>query len=152
MLGAVLNSHPTLFRAMVLRMPFLDPISAGINPSLALTTVEYSEWGRPATNTRDFDYMLSYSPYHQLDHANAHASTTSVFLRSSLKDERVPYWQALKWVAKRRTLYANTTMSDPPLTLLSMSFDDGHLGSNDMETYRDGIVQEQCFLLSQIMK
>ncbi len=60
-LGVVANQRPHLFRAMVLRSPFLDVLTAMMQPSLPLTIHEYEEWGDPA-NEEVFDFMSSYSP------------------------------------------------------------------------------------------
>ncbi|KAG0008518.1 hypothetical protein BGZ80_003350, partial [Entomortierella chlamydospora] len=63
LMGAVCNMRPDLFRAMVLNVPFLDPMTAMLNPETPLTKVEYLEWGNPAESEKMYDYMASYAPY-----------------------------------------------------------------------------------------
>ena len=41
---------------------FVDVVTTMSDPSVPLTTLEYEEWGNPA-DKREYDYMLSYSPY-----------------------------------------------------------------------------------------
>ncbi|KAF9376816.1 hypothetical protein BGX21_003381 [Mortierella sp. AD011] len=48
---------------MVLNVPFLDPMTAMLNPETPLTKVEYLEWGNPAESEKMYDYMASYAPY-----------------------------------------------------------------------------------------
>ena len=46
-MGAVLNMRPDLFRAAVLRVPFVDVINTMLDESLPLTVGEFEEWGNP---------------------------------------------------------------------------------------------------------
>ncbi|KAF9942190.1 hypothetical protein BGZ65_008276 [Modicella reniformis] len=63
LMGAVCNIRPDLFRAMVLNVPFLDPMTTMLDPMIPLTKVEFLEWGNPAESEKMFDYMRSYAPY-----------------------------------------------------------------------------------------
>jgi oligopeptidase B len=42
--------RPDLFRAIVLRSPFLDPATTMLEEDLPLTIHEYDEWGNPSDN------------------------------------------------------------------------------------------------------
>ena len=66
LLGAVINMEPNLYRGIISNVPFVDIITTMSDPSIPLTTGEYSEWGNP-TNKEEFDYMLSYSPYDNIE-------------------------------------------------------------------------------------
>lgn len=61
--GAVCNMRPDLFRAMILNVPFLDPMTTMLDPKIPLTKVEFLEWGNPAESKEMYDYMKSYAPY-----------------------------------------------------------------------------------------
>ena len=50
-------------------MPFVDVVTTMLDPSIPLTTFEYDEWGNPDDRTY-FDYMLSYSPYDNVEAKN----------------------------------------------------------------------------------
>ncbi|KAG0242997.1 hypothetical protein BGX31_011400 [Mortierella sp. GBA43] len=63
LMGAVFNMRPDLFRAMVLNVPFLDPMTTMLDPNIPLTKVEFLEWGNPAESREMYDYMRSYAPY-----------------------------------------------------------------------------------------
>ncbi|KAF9358364.1 hypothetical protein BGX34_008958 [Mortierella sp. NVP85] len=63
LMGAVCNMRPDLFRAMILNVPFLDPMTTMLDPKIPLTTVEFLEWGNPAESKEMYDYMRSYAPY-----------------------------------------------------------------------------------------
>ena len=47
-------------------MPFVDVVTTMLDASIPLTTGEYDEWGDP--NQKEYyDYMLSYSPYDNIE-------------------------------------------------------------------------------------
>ena len=68
LMGAVVNERPDLFRAVHSAVPFVDVMSTMMDASLPLTVGEYLEWGNPNEKPA-FDYMLSYSPYDNLEEA-----------------------------------------------------------------------------------
>jgi oligopeptidase B len=55
--------RPDLFRAIIMSVPFLDPMTTMLDPEIPLTKVEYLEWGNPAESEQMYDYMASYAPY-----------------------------------------------------------------------------------------
>ncbi|MGJ3626555.1 prolyl oligopeptidase family serine peptidase [Sphingomonas sp. MMS24-JH45] len=59
---------------------------------------EYDEWGNPAEK-KYYDYMLSYSPYDQVQ-AKAYAR----YVGTGLWDSQVQYFEPAKWVAKLREM------------------------------------------------
>ncbi|KAJ1984339.1 hypothetical protein H4R34_000714 [Dimargaris verticillata] len=114
--GAAINQRPELYRAALLDVPFVDVVSTMINPDLPLTQVEYLEWGNPSESRQDYERMRSYSPYDnvpQVVHDAPSSSTIdnpltnicrwpSIMVTAGMKDQRVLYWQTLKWAAKLR--------------------------------------------------
>jgi hypothetical protein len=48
LIGAVANSAPELFSAMVAQVPFVDVLTTMLDDSLPLTVGEWEEWGNPA--------------------------------------------------------------------------------------------------------
>ncbi|KAF9178174.1 hypothetical protein BGZ50_008016 [Haplosporangium sp. Z 11] len=71
LMGAVCNMRPDLFRAMIMNVPFLDPMTTMLDPKIPLTKVEYLEWGNPAESGRMYDYMASYAPYDTIPEYNS---------------------------------------------------------------------------------
>ena len=99
LMGAVLNLCPDLFHAAILEVPFVDLINTMLDESLPLTTAEFEEWGNPKQKEA-FDYMLSYSPYDNIE-AKAYPN---MLVKTSLNDSQVMYWEPAKYVAKMRAL------------------------------------------------
>lgn len=60
------NRRPELFRAMVMRSPFLEPLNTMLDPSQPLTAYEYEEWGNPIDSHDDFVNILGYDPYENI--------------------------------------------------------------------------------------
>ena len=97
LMGGVSNLTPELYNGIIAAVPFVDVISTMLDESIPLTTGEFDEWGNPKEKEA-YDYMLSYSPYDQVeakDYPNM-LVTTGYF------DSQVQYWEPAKWVAKLR--------------------------------------------------
>jgi oligopeptidase B len=120
LMGAVTNMRPDLFKGVVAEVPFVDVITTMLDPSIPLTTGEYDEWGDP--NQKEYyDYMLSYSPY---DNVEA-KSYPSLLITGGLHDSQVQYWEPAKWAAKLRAL-----KTDRNRLLLKTNMDAGHGGAS----------------------
>ena len=63
LIGAVTNMRPDLFKAIIIDVPFVDVINTMSDDTLPLTPPEWEEWGNPIQNKSDFEYIMSYSPY-----------------------------------------------------------------------------------------
>ena len=118
LVGAVINMAPELFHGVVARVPFVDVITTMLDDSIPLTTSEFDEWGDP--NKKDYyDYMLSYSPY---DNVQA-KDYPHLLVTTGLHDSQVQYWEPAKWVAKLRAV--KTDSND---LLLKTNMEAGHGG------------------------
>ncbi|MFP5209779.1 MAG: S9 family peptidase [Acidobacteriota bacterium] len=137
LMGAVVNMRPELFRAVVSHVPFVDVMNTMLDASLPLTVPEYEEWGDP-NQEEYFRYMLSYSPYDNLNAANYPA----MLVKTSLHDSQVMYWEPAKYVAKLRTL---KTDSNPLLLVTNMKA--GHGGASGRYDYLKEIALDYAFLL-----
>src|SRR6202040_639579 len=99
LMGAVLNMRPDLFHAALVGVPFVDVINTMLDESLPLTVAEFEEWGNPKEKPA-FDYMISYSPYDNIE-----AKTyPNMLVRTSFNDSQVMYWEPAKYVAKMRAV------------------------------------------------
>jgi oligopeptidase B len=97
LMGAVLNMRPELFHAALVGVPFVDVINTMLDESIPLTVPEFEEWGNPKEKPA-FDYMISYSPYDNIE-----AKTyPNILVRTSFNDSQVMYWEPAKYVAKMR--------------------------------------------------
>jgi len=53
---------PDLFAGILAQVPFVDPLTTILDPSLPLTVTEWDEWGNPLSDSDVYHYMKSYSP------------------------------------------------------------------------------------------
>ncbi len=143
LMGAVVNLRPELFRAVLSHVPFVDVMNTMLDASLPLTIGEYEEWGNP-NEPGDFAYMLSYSPYENLDRLTVEV-VPAMLVKTSLNDSQVMYWEPAKYVAKLRTLKRN----DTPL-LLHINMEAGHGGASGRYDYLKEIAFDYAFLLTQL--
>jgi oligopeptidase B len=140
LVGAVANLSPGDYRGIVAQVPFVDVVTTMLDDSIPLTTNEYDEWGNP-TERKDYDYMLSYSPY---DNIQAQFYP-AMFVTTGLWDSQVQYYEPAKWIAKLRAL-----KTDQNPLLLHVDMEAGHGGkSGRFQRYRE-IAMEYAFVLDQV--
>jgi oligopeptidase B len=120
LIGAVLNTRPTLAHGALLRVPFVDVINTMLDESLPLTVGEFEEWGNPKI-PEHYEYMKTYCPYTNL----ATRPYRTILVRTALNDSQVMYWEPAKWVARLRALNG----AHPPL-LFKINMAAGHGGSS----------------------
>jgi oligopeptidase B len=134
LMGAVMNARPDLFRGIVAAVPFVDVVTTMLDESIPLTTSEYDEWGNP-NDKAYYDYMLSYSPYDNLEAQEY----PNLLVTTSLHDSQVQYWEPAKWVARLRALRADTIRpGDENRLLLRTKMEAGHGGvSGRYKRYRE---------------
>jgi oligopeptidase B len=120
LMGAVSNMRPDLFKGIVAEVPFVDVVTTMLDSSIPLTTGEYDEWGDPSRK-EFYDYMLSYSPYDNVERK----AYPAMLITAGLHDSQVQYWEPAKWAAKLREL---KTDSNP--VLLKTNMDAGHGGAS----------------------
>ena len=99
LMGAVMNMRPDLWTGLVADVPFVDVVTTMMDETIPLTTSEWDEWGNPKEK-EFYDYMLSYSPYDQVE-AKGYPH---LLVTTSLNDSQVQYFEPAKWVAKLRAL------------------------------------------------
>jgi oligopeptidase B len=141
LVGAVLNIRPELFRAAVLRVPFVDVINTMLDESLPLTVGEFEEWGNPKIREH-YEYMKRYCPY-----TNAGSRRyPAMLVRTSLNDSQVMYWEPAKYVAKLRV----TARPDGGPLLFKVNMDAGHGGaSGRYDALRESAI-DFAFILSRL--
>ena len=128
LIGAVLNMQPYLFKGAVASVPFVDVVTTMLDDTIPLTTSEYDEWGNPNVKAY-YDYMLSYSPYDNVEAKDY----PNLLVLTSLHDSQVQYWEPAKWVAKLRALKTDTNR-----LLLRTKMEAGHGGvSGRYKQYRE---------------
>ncbi|MEO7018014.1 MAG: S9 family peptidase [Leifsonia sp.] len=106
LMGAVANLAPRYFSGILAEVPFVDPLTSILDPSLPLTVIEWDEWGDPLHDPEVYAYMKSYSPIENV-HETHYPRILAV---TSLNDTRVLYVEPAKWVAKLREVGADALL------------------------------------------
>ena len=141
LMGAIVNSDPELWGAVIADVPFVDVLNTMLDESLPLTPGEWPEWGNPREDKAAFELIRSYSPY---DNVRAQAYPP-MFISGGLNDPRVTYWEPAKWAAKLRA-----TKTDSNVLLLKTNMGAGHGGkSGRFDSLREG-AEEHAFVLWQL--
>ena len=117
LMGAVANLAPEAFGGIVASVPFVDPLTTILDPSLPLTVIEWDEWGNPLADKEAYDYIKSYSPYENVQDR----PYPPVLVITSLHDTRVFFVEPAKWVQKLRQHSKNPV-------LLKIDLNAGHGG------------------------
>ena len=121
LMGAVLNMRPDLFHAALVGVPFVDVMNTMLDETLPLTVGEFEEWGNPKEKAA-FDYMITYSPYDNIQ-AKAYPA---MLVKTSFNDSQVMYWEPAKYVAKMRA-----TRTDHNILILKTNLSPaGHGGAS----------------------
>ena len=137
LIGAVLNMEPELYNGVISNVPFVDVITTMSDPSIPLTTGEYDEWGNPE-NKDEFEYIMQYSPYDNIDHLEY----PSILVTAGLWDSQVQYYEPAKYVAKLREF----NQSKHPI-LMKVNLSAGHSGVSGRFSRLKEVALEYAFLL-----
>jgi oligopeptidase B len=140
LMGAVVNMRPDLFHVVDASVPFVDLMNTMLDPTIPLTVIEYDEWGNP-NEEEYFHYMLSYSPYDNVE-AKAYPH---MLISAGLNDPRVHYWEPAKWCAKLREL-----KTDDNVLLLKTNMGAGHQGASGRYGYLEELAFDYTFVLDRL--
>ncbi|MGD8540189.1 MAG: S9 family peptidase [Candidatus Aminicenantes bacterium] len=140
LMGAVVNMRPDLWKGVIADVPYVDVITTMLDTSIPLTTGEFDEWGNPQ-NKEYYDYMLSYSPYDQVEAKDYPA----MLVTTGYHDSQVQYFEPAKWVAKLRAM-----KTDDNLLIFHINMEAGHGGvSGRFRQYRE-IALGYAFMLDLV--
>ena len=137
LIGAVINMAPDLFKAVLAGVPFVDVVTTMLDESIPLTTGEFDEWGNPKIK-KYYDYMLSYSPYDNVEAKNYPA----MLITTGLHDSQVQYFEPAKWIAKLRDL-----KTDDNILIMDCNMDVGHGGASGRFKRYKLVALEYAFLM-----
>ena len=141
LMGAVVNSDPELWGAVVADVPFVDVLNTMLDDTLPLTPGEWPEWGNPITDKAAFDLIRSYSPY---DNVRAQAYPP-MLITGGLTDPRVTYWEPAKWAAKLRA-----TKTDANPLFLKINMGAGHGGKSGRWERLHEVADTYAFILTMV--
>ena len=142
LMGAIINQAPELYKGVVAAVPFVDVVTTMLDESIPLTTGEFEEWGNPK-NKKSYDYMLSYSPYDQVQRKKY----PNLLVTAGLHDSQVQYWEPAKWVAKLRAY-----KTDQNILILHTNMSAGHGGASGRFTALKDTALNYSFLLDLAKK
>ncbi len=140
LMGAVVNLRPELFKVVVAQVPFVDVVTTMLDETLPLTTGEFEEWGNPKDKTY-YDYMLSYSPYDNVEKKNY----PSMLVTTGLHDSQVQYFEPAKWVAKLREM-----KTDNNKLIMSVNMEAGHGGASGRFDRLKEVALEYAFIFDAL--
>jgi oligopeptidase B len=140
LMGAVANMRGDLFRAVLLKVPFVDVINTMMDASLPLTVGEYEEWGNPNVEA-DYRYMKTYCPYTNLEAKDY----PTMLVKTAFNDSQVMYWEPAKYVARLRVVKTN----DTPL-VLKTNMAAGHGGASGRYDFLREVAFDYAFLLREL--
>ncbi|ESQ74431.1 peptidase S9 [Asticcacaulis sp. AC402] len=138
LMGAVANMRPDLWSGIIGAVPFVDVLNTMSDTSLPLTPPEWPEWGNPIEDKQAYDYIVSYSPYDNID-AKPYPP---VLATGGLSDPRVTYWEPMKWIAKLR----EKSTSGAPM-LLKINMEAGHGGASGRFDFLKEIAFDYAFAI-----
>ncbi|HCT77539.1 MAG TPA: oligopeptidase B [Micromonosporaceae bacterium] len=137
LMGAIANLAPDAYAAIVAQVPFVDPLTSILDPSLPLTVTEWEEWGNPLESPEVYAYMKGYSPYENV----ANIDYPAILAVTSLNDTRVRYCEPAKWIARLRAVAPQGTF------LLKTEMGAGHAGPSG----RYDAWKEEAFMSAWIL-
>ncbi|MCW3847934.1 S9 family peptidase [Sphingomonas sp. LB-2] len=141
LMGAVVNSDPELWGAVVADVPFVDVLNTMLDDSLPLTPGEWPEWGNPIEDAAAFALIRGYSPYDNV----TRQAYPPLFISGGLNDPRVTYWEPAKWGAKLRAM-----KTDDNVLLLKTNMGAGHGGKSGRWESLKEAAEEMAFVLWQL--
>ena len=122
LIGAVANLAPGRFRVLHLQVPFVDPLTTILDPTMPLTVAEWEEWGNPVDDPAAYRRMKGYSPYENI---GAHPYP-AILVTTSINDTRVFVTEPAKWVARLREVATSDPATAPILFRTELTA--GHAG------------------------
>ena len=138
LMGAVMNMDPSLFRAVIADVPFVDSLTTMLDPSLPLSIGEREEWGDPA-DPYFYHIIKKYSPYDNIKQT----IYPHLYVTTGINDPRVGFWEPTKWVARLREAHVKNQV-------FLQCNDSGHSGGSSKESQWEDEAKSIVFLLTEL--
>ena len=140
LMGAIANQCPECYRGVIAAVPFVDVVTTMLDETIPLTSNEFDEWGNPKVK-KYYDYMLSYSPYDNVEKK----AYPAMLVTTGLWDSQVQYFEPAKWVAKLRAM-----KTDSRALLLHVNMEAGHGGNSGRFRRLKETALQYAFMLDQL--
>jgi len=128
------NMRPDLFEVVIADVSGADLLNKMLDPTIDGVIYHYDEIGNPQEKEY-YDYIKSYCPYENIQEVKY----PNMFLRTSLNDPRLNYWEPAKYTAKLREFKKGKSVN-----ILKTAMIGGHFGSGDWYENR---AEEYAFAL-----
>jgi oligopeptidase B len=142
--GVVFSTAPSLWRAVVAEVPFVDVVTTMLDESIPLTANEWDEWGDPRT-PEGFAVLRAYSPYDQVP---VDQPRPTMLVTGAVHDPRVMVHEPAKWVARLR---ATATDEDGLLLFRAELGAGAHTGPSGRFAHFRYEADVYAFLLSALL-
>ncbi|MGB7212157.1 MAG: S9 family peptidase [Gemmatimonadales bacterium] len=139
LMGAVSNLRPDLWCGVVSHVPFVDVLTTMLDASLPLTIGEYEEWGDP-NDEATYHYIRRYCPWSNIERK----AYPPMYIRTSINDSQVMYWEPAKYVAKLRAMKTDTNK-----ILLLTNMGAGHGGASGRYDHLHELARDYAWMLQQ---
>ena len=140
LMGGIANMAPEDYRVIIAQVPFVDVVTTMLDETIPLTTNEFDEWGNPK-DKQYYEYMLSYSPYDNIERK----AYPAMFVGTGLWDSQVQYYEPTKWVARLREM-----KTDDNALVYRVNMEAGHGGkSGRFQRFRE-TAEYSAFMLGQL--
>ncbi|WAC48001.1 prolyl oligopeptidase family serine peptidase [Asticcacaulis sp. SL142] len=123
LVGGAMNLRPDLYAGVIAQVPFVDMLNTMSDDTHPLVPAFRPDWGDPLTDPVAYDYIAAISPYENV----RKAAYPMVLATAGVRDDRVSYWEAAKWVANLRV----HTTSDKPI-LFKVNMTAGHQSASGL--------------------
>ncbi len=138
LIGAVLTQAPEICKAAICKVPLLDMLRFH---KFLIARYWIPEYGDPEKQ-EDFEYILNYSPYHNIKHG---VNLPPTLVVAGENDTRVDPLHAKKFVAR---LQNNSSQTNP--VLLYMDYDSGHGSGKSMAAQIKSHCDEETFMMRSL--
>ncbi len=139
LVGAVLTQRPDLFNSAICAVPLLDMIRFH---RFLIARYWIPEYGDAETNQEDFEYILTYSPLHNIRQG---LNLPTTLVTAGANDTRVDALHAKKFVA---ALQNNPGQINP--IMLYIDYDSGHGSGKSTEQLIEEIEFQWRFIMNQL--
>jgi oligopeptidase B len=151
LIGACVNMAPELFKAAVLRVPFVDVVNTLSDTSIPLTVTEFEEFGNPVEFKDVYDYMMKYSPYDNIEREeNRDKKYPAILIAHSFNDKRVQYWEGAKYCSAMRHWYTQKPANTTNKILMKTVMSAGHAGKSGRYERIKETAHVYAFVLDEI--
>jgi oligopeptidase B len=138
LMGAITVMRPSLFKNIIMGVPFVDMMATMRDSTIPLTTEEWDQWGNPNYKT-DFEHMIKICPYTNIKAGQY----PNIYVTVGLNDPRVQYWEGLKFIARVRRLHSGEQRRH----MIKINMGQGHFGGSDRYHYLEEIAEKYAFIM-----